>query len=162
MFLKIMKWNDPPAMDIGAPEPLIKECGGTLWCAYRCANPGFPGWDSGESIGCPGFDEYFALLEFTGVEKFTLGPPSDDNLHKHPLYRRGIRRYGFYILLDSLELRPYIGRYLWVVTFHDETLQVIAKEARVKSYRIEAISSQAAIECYAGKIPPCRRHALLS
>ena len=143
-----MEWNDPPAMETGAPEPELKEIGGSLLCAYRCSNPDFPGWDSGESIEHPGFTEYFAVLEFTDVKRFFMGPPSDESLYDHHLHKLGVDYYSFNKLETSPELSdPDNNEYChWVVTFHDETLQVIAKNATVKSRRIDAGSAKEALE----------------
>ena len=141
-----MDWKEPPAMETGAPEPEIKKIAGSLLCAYQCSNPDFPGWDSGESIEHPGFDEYFAILEFADVKRFSMGPPNDETLYDHPLYKLGVDYYGFYKLDKSPEITDSDGYFHWVVTFHDETLQVIAKNGFVKSSRIDAKSSTEALE----------------
>ena len=84
---------------------------------------------------------YSAVLGFEGVERFSLGPPSDERLHKHPLYSFGLKSYGFYEVLgddeDTLAWRR------WVITFHDETLGVTAKDARVLHRRVEGADTEA-------------------
>ena len=131
-----MKWNEPPPMEPGAPLPVIEENGESLRCSYICANPDFPGWDSGAPSNHPGFAEYCAVVEFDNVIRYKFGAPNDEGLHKHPLYKMGVSFYEFYSLSESPELKLVAGSKLWVATFHDETLQVIAESARVLAHRV--------------------------
>jgi hypothetical protein len=122
-------------MEPGAPEPCARQVGDTLFVAYVCRNPQFPGWDAGESIEHPGFDVYSSVLRFDGVVTYRLGPPSDERLHEHPLYEYGLTQYGFFEV-SGLADTP-IGARHWVVTFHDEMLAVTALSASVAARRVE-------------------------
>jgi hypothetical protein len=113
-------------MDTGAPEPAMVVDGTTLWVAYRAYEPDFPGW------GHPDTDAYleqhrgteaFGVLRFDGIEHHHLGPPNDEPLHEHPLWGKGLELYAFH-RLERNELST-----LWIVTFHDETLEVTANTA---------------------------------
>ena len=136
---KIRIWTDPPAMDSGSPLPATRSTGDRLRVAYVCHNPEFPGWDSGVEIDHPGFAVYSAVLEFSGVTSFTLGPPSDEGLREHPLYYDGLKFYEFHEVEDPPGAVPR----RWVVTFHDETLDVIAASAKVLRARIEGEDTHA-------------------
>ena len=134
-------WSAPPPMDVGAPMPHLKAHDDRLLVAYVCANPAFPGWDSGSEINHPGFDAYSAVLEFSGLKDFSFGPPNDEKLREHPLYLLGVRSYCFYEVTD-------IGRSgirRWVIAFHDETLGVTARSATVLKARVEGEDTKAII-----------------
>jgi hypothetical protein len=122
-------------MDVGAPMPVIESCGDSLFVAYVCHNPEFPGWDSGVSIEHPGFNQYCAVLRFDGVKEHYLGSPNDEALHLHPLYSRGLTAYGFHEILRSP--KAVNGLRHWIITFHDETLEVVAVSAQVHRERVD-------------------------
>jgi hypothetical protein len=77
-----LELNDFPEMETGASLPAITENGNALQCAYICSNSDFPGWDRGEETDHPGFDEYCAVIEFTGVASFKFGAPNDEGRPK--------------------------------------------------------------------------------
>mgnify|MGYP007133534720 CR=1 FL=1 len=133
-------------METGAPLPEIEELGDFLRCSYICTNPDFPGWDSGESPDHPGFDEYCAVLEFEGVTSYKFGAPNDEGLYEHPLHNLGVGFYGFYKLTSSPELELLPDHYLWVATFHDETLQVVARSLKILSRRINVSQPKEALK----------------
>ena len=141
---RIEEWPDPPAMDAGSPEPAVYEDGGRAWIAYRCSNPAFPGWGSGASPTHPGFDEFCAVIRFTGLESLTIGPPSDERLHEHPLYDAGLESYSFHVVEDSDEVTEAEMAH-WIVTFHDVTLEVIAEDADVLEARVDVNSPEQAL-----------------
>jgi len=78
---------------------------------------------------------------------YAMGYPNDEVLHGHPLYEYGLEHYQFHLISDSpllneLERRNQIharhvkGMYStkfshWVITFHDETLEIVAASAAV-------------------------------
>jgi len=141
-----MELNDLPPMETGAPLPAIEFNGDVLRCSYICSNPDFPGWDSGVSPDHKGFDEYCAVIEFRGVSSYKFGAPNDEGLYDHPLYKLGVAFYGFYLLTTSPELELLPNKKLWVVTFHDETLQVVASTLKVVNSRIDTISPKDALD----------------
>lgn len=131
-------------MDVGSPEPAVHEDGETAWVAYRCNNPDFPGSGSGATANHPGFDEYCAVLRFTGVESLTIGPPGDERLHEHPLHDAGLEPHSFHVVEDSDEVTEGETAH-WIVTFPDETLEVIAEDADVFEARIDASTPEQAL-----------------
>jgi hypothetical protein len=136
---KIIFWRDPPPMETGSPLPAARAIGNRLLVAYVCSNPEFPGWNAGAELDHPGFAVYCAVLEFSGVKSFKLGPPSDERLWEHPLYRAGLKSYEFHeIQNESSQHSKH-----WIVTFHDETLDVIAEHAKILETRIEGEDTHA-------------------
>ena len=131
-------------MDVGSPEPAVYENHGTAWVAYRCNNTDFPGLGSGASPNHPGFDEYCAVLRFTGVESLTLGPPGNERLHEHPLYDAGLRPHSFHVVDDSDEAAAGETAH-WIVTFNDETLEVVSEDADVLEPRVDVNSPEQAL-----------------
>lgn len=131
---QVVPWSGPPAMETGAPCPAICMQADSLFVAYVCRNPLFPGWGSGD-IEHPGFAIYCAVLQFEGVVSHYLGPPNDEALHLHPLHARGLKCYAFHEVSQS-PAAPHGARH-WIVTFHDETLEVIASSARVVRQRVD-------------------------
>jgi hypothetical protein len=145
--LSLVRWDEPPAMEAGAPMPAIRRIAESLYVAYVCRNPAFPGWDGGATIGHPGFDVYSAVLRFDGVVDYRFGPPGDERLGEHPLYGYGLEPYEFFELLES-STGPGTGR-RWLVTFHDQTLDVVAASASVAHRRIEGEDTVGALAAIA-------------
>jgi hypothetical protein len=131
---KLSKWNEPPAMDAGAPMPAIYSDETGLTCAYVI---GATHAQSGST----------AVLHFEGVLYYAMGYPNDEALTAHPLYTGGLSHYEFQVVENSpliadidrrnqVHRRHIPGSYLkqfrhWVATFHGETLEVVARDARV-------------------------------
>jgi hypothetical protein len=113
-------------MEAGAPEPVARAQGDTLWIGYRAKDPNFPGWEHPTVLEYPDGrpeGETFAVLRFDGVIHHHLGPPSEERLREHPLWGHGLDYYSFHKLpVDD-------GASRWIVTFHDETLDVTARQA---------------------------------
>jgi hypothetical protein len=120
-------------MDTGAPCPAVHSDGSNLLCAYFIRPTAAPGGS-------------VALLKFEGVLQHRFGYPNDEALQGHPLYQFGLRHYGFFSvenspLVEEIEnqnrchSRHRPGIYAefrhWIVTFHDETLEVIALRGNV-------------------------------
>jgi hypothetical protein len=104
-------------MDTGAPSPAIERAGDTLVVAYL--------------VGATGAPECAAIVRFTGVFSVHFGDPNDEGLWEHPLYRSGLRHYGFWEILDSPNVPAGKPFRHWIATFHDETLEVVATSAAV-------------------------------
>jgi hypothetical protein len=129
MPITLNAWMDPPAMQPGAPNPAARYIDPTLYVAYVCQNPKFPGWDSGAAIDHPGFDVYSAVIRFDGVQKYILGAPGEAQLHEHSLHPLGLSVYKFWEVVDCPSIPP--GMHRWLATFGDDTLDVTAASASV-------------------------------
>jgi hypothetical protein len=126
-------WNDPPRMETGAPSPAVRSDGHDLLCAYFIASTAAPVRSA-------------AILKFESLLQYRFGYPNDEALQGHPLYQFGLGHYGFFTVENSPLIfaiekqnechprhRPNIYTKFrhWVVTFHDETLEVIALRGSV-------------------------------
>ncbi len=141
---RIIELNQFPPMETGSPLPAIRETGSNLFVSYLCSNPDFPGWDSGVSPDHPGFDEYCAVIKFTDVDWYHFGEPNDERLHEHPLYEYGLTFYGFHKVEKSKRAKRNNQSY-WIITFHDEILEVIAGGINLISNRVDTNSPKEAL-----------------
>jgi len=120
-------------MSTGAPRPALHSNGNGLVCAYFI--------NSTVASAGP-----VALFKFEGVLHYRFGYPNDEALQGHPLYQFGLEHYGFLIVENSpliaeiekqnechRQHRPgiYAGFRHWIVTFHNDTLEVIALRGSV-------------------------------
>jgi hypothetical protein len=136
-FLKnkpqLVLWTEPPPMEPGAPSPAVHSKGQDLLCAYVISSTVAP-------------VRSVAILKFEGVLQYRFGYPNDEALPGHPLYQFGLGYYGFFTVENSpliseigkqneFHRQHHPGIYKkfrhWVVTFHDETLEVIALRGNV-------------------------------
>jgi hypothetical protein len=120
------EWSEPVPMETGSPEPVARREGETLWIAYRARDPNFPGWEDAACLDYlerTGSCECFGVLRFDGVVRQHLGSPNEDRLSEHPLWGHGLDYYSFHRVEDESGLAR------WIVTFHDETLDVVARRA---------------------------------
>jgi hypothetical protein len=113
-----------PPMAGGYPVPVVLYAGPSLWVAYR--------------VGPADGDGLFAVVHFTGVVEHRLGPPGDERLGEHALYGRGLEAHAFHQVIEALT-DAYAPR-RWVVTFRDETLEVLASFVEVASRGVAAAS----------------------
>jgi hypothetical protein len=120
-------------MDAAAPMPAVYSDETGLTCAYVI---GATHSESGST----------AVLHFEGVLYYAMGYPNDEALNAHPLQANGVGFYGFHVIENSpliadldrrnqVHERHVAGAYMkrfrhWIITFHDETLEVVATNAR--------------------------------
>ncbi len=133
-MVRIIEWKDPPQMDTGAPMPFIRIGETELFVAYIVSDR-----------AAHEVSKEYAVVQFTDVPQHIFGYPNDEALGEHPLYRHGLAFYAFNEVVGS----PYVAALgkrnaqrfpgsvalfselrHWIVTFHDETLEVIAKSAK--------------------------------
>jgi hypothetical protein len=120
---RAIELTDLPQMDTGAPDPRIVATGGLLAISYAT------------NVGR-------TELSFTRPFAHYMGPPNDELLHTHPLYERGLRFYAGFEVVNSSWLAEaqarsrrhpqhvdaaWAGRRHFVITFHDETFECLAK-----------------------------------
>lgn len=133
----LIEWTEPPQMETGAPEPAIIADDNGLLVAYRVRD---------DNVQGP--EELFGRVFFETVLQSKFGYPNDEVLAGHPLYKYGLGAYAFYKITNSpwiAELQKmnsvhpkhsggWASQYgHWIVTFHDETLEVIGQSARTLS-----------------------------
>jgi hypothetical protein len=130
---QLVIWPQPPPMSTGAPCPAVHSDGHYLLCAYFINS-------SGAHV------DSVALLKFESVLHYRFGYPNDEALQGHSLYQFGLKPYSFFKVENSpliaeiekqnefhAQHRPgiYAKFCHWVVTFHDEMLEVIALQGSV-------------------------------
>jgi hypothetical protein len=87
-----------------------------------------------------------AVLHFEDVLYYAMGYPNDEALNAYPLYANGLGSYAFHVVENSAMIadldrrnqvheRHVAGAYMkrfrhWIITFHDETLEVVARNGR--------------------------------
>lgn len=101
-------------MAAGSPDAAFLLDGQTLWVSYIVAESAEP------SVNYANPSETFAVLRFEGVRSHQVGPPSDERIDEHPLRQEGLSPYGFFQVSPGNR---------WIITFHDETLEVVAANA---------------------------------
>jgi hypothetical protein len=126
-------WKEAPEPTTGDRPALFYDANkGDLWIAYAVARSS---------------PLRYAVVRFAEVIDHRLSPINDEGLGKQPYYRAGLQFYSFNEVTGSEEtkywraLRP---RH-WVVTFQDNTLDVIAEDAQVMARDLEASDPVAAL-----------------
>ena len=95
-----------------------------------------------------------AVLRFDGVPEYHFGAPNDERLNEHPLHPVGLGFYGFYEAVGSDRLVGRAGKRHWIITFHDETLEVLADWVVVIREKPEGQNTRAMLEQMANQFPP--------
>jgi hypothetical protein len=113
-------------MDTGAPQPLVVAEGGVAWLSYRTYRR-----------------DHFAVLRFRGVRRLTLGEPDDERSDEPSRWPARLPFNSFHEVMSPELERDELRR--WVVTFHDETLDVIARRAEVVVRAVQANDSAGAL-----------------
>ena len=166
---KLVRWTEPAPMNTGSPRPaLYLADGGALHCAYNVRSDMLP--------------ERTAVLRFEHVLFFKFGWPNEEVIEAHELYPYGLKWYGFYVVEHSPLIREIAERnsvhpnhkrshfdsfYHHVITFHDETLEVIAGKSdssgrrrtsrRQGSYRQLSLKRSAISRIVEARRRPARR-----
>ena len=136
----------------GAPLPHLLSSGMRSFVAFYLDEPD-PAWDGTYIRVVDPRDEAeqaLALAEFKGSEAVKLGPPNHDVMDGHPLHGRGLAGYGTYIVENSRWLAELIeidrvhehfhpqsweDKRHFLLVFHDESVEAIAREIEVQPVR---------------------------
>lgn len=140
-----------PAWDVGAPLPHLVASGTHAFLIYLAETPPDPTWDGSTIRVVTGQDAgEVAIVTFQGLASFKIGAPNDEVLHGHPLSGHGLGPYTAHEVHHSrwLELvrainavHPAYNAGHWdsmrhyLLTFHDETFECLAKEHRIETIR---------------------------
>jgi hypothetical protein len=117
-------------MDPNAPDPAVRVRGTSLWVAYRIGRD----------------RDHFAVLCFGDMQRYTLSEPGVEHLHEHPLFPDGLRHYGFHeVTPPAPDAAAGSPSRRWVVSFRDETLDVVAGAAELRVRALAAPSSESAL-----------------
>lgn len=127
--------------DAGAPMPVLLSGLRTFVAFYLSArDPLFSGTDP--RVRDPHADHGIGVVEFKRVTSVKIGSPNDEVLRVHPLWGSGLEFYSAHEVKNSpwiIELMEmnraherfdesqWSGRRHFMLTFHDETLECVAK-----------------------------------
>jgi hypothetical protein len=130
----------PVTWDVGAPMPHLIANGSHTFLGFYLRD----NYLEGERI------ESIALVEFYRCISVKLGSPNDEIFHGHPLYGKGLDFYTAQIVRNSKwineleainKVHSQYNKELWrslnhyVLWFHDETFECIAKSFRVEIFQ---------------------------
>lgn len=138
---------DLPPSSAGAPLPHVFAHEGRLLIAYlvNVPDPDFDGTNP-RSVSAATEGEAVAILTADPYVAVQFGPPNDEALSGHRLYRLGLQPYSAFEAVNSswiasLEVanrvhprhKPelFSGRRHFILTFHDSTFEFIARDFRV-------------------------------
>jgi hypothetical protein len=151
--------------DPGAPMPHILANGDTVFVLFYL-RPAVSG-DGDTAIGTGRHSSEhrpIALVEFIGVHAVLFGGPNDEALSGHRLYGRGLEYYAIHEIrssswiteaqgVNSVHPHHQDGWHEWlrhfVITFHDETLECLARDVRTE---VSAYSFPEAIRATANRM----------
>ncbi|MBI2946863.1 MAG: hypothetical protein HYY23_04400 [Verrucomicrobia bacterium] len=128
-------WQEAPKLAL--PDvPAILCDSSNLWLAYLIASS---------------LPNRYAVVRFMDVIDHRLSPINDEGIGKHPYAKAGLNWYSFNEIIDSSETIRWsvlkaglIARH-WVITFKDNTLDVIARGAEIVTADRQASSPVAAL-----------------
>lgn len=129
-------WPHAPKLAIpGGVALFYDDSGPRLWACYAVA---FASEDS------------HAVVQFDDVIDHHLSPINDEGLGSHPYMGAGLRPYEFNELVGSVEARHWVALAArhWVVTFKDNTLDVLACDAKVLATDLLASDAAAALMAF--------------
>ncbi len=122
-----------PAMDPGAPEPLIVATELEVRIAYLGCDTGHQAFEDSEPV---------VLARFRSARAHYRGPPNDEALAGHPLYARGLKHYAAFEVLESSWIRElevmnrghvhhnpgnFVTLRHFIIAFHDTTFECVAE-----------------------------------
>ena len=127
--------------DAGAPMPVLLSGLRTFVAFYLSVNdPLFDG--TNPRVRDPHADHGIGVVEFKRVTSVKIGSPNDEVLRGHPLWGSGLEPYSAHEVKNSLWIAELMevnraherfdesqwsGRRHFIFTFHDETLECVAK-----------------------------------
>ncbi len=136
-------------MDAGAPLPHVLSNGRQAVVLFHAGLEPDPDWDGTTVTVIDPSDQLarnVSWVRFDSVVASLFGPPNDEALHGHPLWGRGLEFYAFHRVEDSgwiadlmkgNHVHPSHQDDVWnslqhfVITFHDDTFEVIAESFEV-------------------------------
>jgi hypothetical protein len=124
-------WRDAPELAI--PDLPVLLCDSEdLWLCYAIAHSDV---------------ERYAIVQFIDVIDHRLSPINDEGLGQHPYYKAGLQFYAFNEITGSAEALKWavLRARHWAVTFKDNTLDVIASDAKVVATDLPASSPSVAL-----------------
>jgi len=91
-------------------------------------------------------DNVYSIVLFGGVIEYRIQPLTDESIWKHQYFAAGLKSFEFHLLTNSPLAQPWPGSEHWVITFKDETHDVVAKSYAVISKGVHSSSTKEAIQ----------------
>lgn len=128
------RFSDAPDVGIPNPPALFADTS-SLWLSYETTT-----------------EHSYAIVKFVDVIDHWLSPINDEGLGQHPLHGAGLKFYAFHCVADSPGAKKWqsLGAKHWVVTFKDNTLDVLAVSVEVLERDLDARSASSALLDYLG------------
>jgi hypothetical protein len=157
--------TDFPLSSIGAPIPVVLSDELQTFLCYYVEN--LPeGWDGTAvtSVGADTVDEAVAIVTFKACKVHKFGPPNDEAISGHPLYKKGLKPYRVFKVLSSswiaeLEkinsVHPYHdkkrfdGLSHFIFGFKDSTFECVAETA---AFEVRAGSMRQIVQELVGRL----------
>jgi hypothetical protein len=139
-----------PQSSVGAPLPKILSDESSLYVAYYLeSSQNFTNGTSIKEVTEESTDETVGIISFELFLAYQFGAPNDEAIDGHPLSSKGLRPYGSFIIENSKWLKyfekinrvhpehkkedfEFLNHY--ILTFHDTTLEIIAKDYSVEIF----------------------------
>jgi hypothetical protein len=161
---KLVPIEDIPQSDVGAPLPCMVSNEQTLCLAYitRIIDSNWDGTHV-KIVGSDTENENVAIVQFEMAYAHFFGPPNDEAIEGHPLYKLGLRPYSISRVEESTWIKEFVKRNSvhefhrpdmlsthshFIFAFHDSTFECIAKGIKIHRFNgsmHQAISEMARI-----------------
>jgi hypothetical protein len=147
---KLIAVEDAPQSDVGAPLPCIVSSEHTLCLAYIMQIVD-SNWDGSyvNIIGPDTENGQVAIIQFEMAYAHFFGPPNDEAIEGHPLYKLGLKPYSVSKVEGSTWIKEFVKRnsvhefhrsdmlsshHHFIFAFHDSTFECIAKGFKVHRF----------------------------
>jgi hypothetical protein len=126
-------WKDAPQLSIPDLPAIFCDWRG-LWLCYATALS-------------PSDSARYAIIQFIDVIDHRLSPINDEGIGQHPYFNAGLQCYAFNEITGSVETLKWavLKARHWAVTFKDNTLDVVARDAKVVAIDLQASSETTAL-----------------
>lgn len=133
---KVLPLPGVPSSDVGAPMPAVIADEDTVFLAYYVSS------SDPDAESSP-----VAIIRFHSPRAQYFGAPNDESLDGHPLWSRGLRSYGGFVVEQSSWIRSleqmnrvpsqhhpalFEGYRHYILTFHDSTFECVARGIAVE------------------------------
>lgn len=137
------KINALPQSSVGAPIPVVLSDEHKLFLCYYIEDTP-EGWDGTtvKVVNTDTADETVAVITFERYSTYKFGPPNDEAIAGHPLYKKGLKPYSIFKVkgsswIEELEKMNSVHRYHdkkrfdalshFIFVFHDSTFECVAE-----------------------------------
>ena len=156
--------KDFPQSSVGAPIPVVLSDEHKLFLCYYVQDP-VEGWNGTtvKMVDADTADEAVAVITFKRYRVYKFGPPNDEAITGHPLYKKGLKPYSIFKVngsswIEELEkmnsVHPHhdkkrfdaLSHFIFV--FHDSTFECVVEgiSSEIKSGSVKSIVQELAVK----------------